>query len=434
MIFRAPAVTAAALEFQSDLDRLVAEPAPGSLRAWPLVGAGLILSLVTAAALLQVDIVVTATGRLAADAPPVLLKPLNRAILRALLVRPGDVVKAGQVLAQLDPSLPEADRAVLRLERSALAAEIARLQAELAGTPLQVGSPDTALQAHVQTERAALALARRAELLAGLAALTEAARIEAALAPQLAERLAIALELEGMKTTLAAQQTGSRLAALEARGARLEVEAALSQHDARLSDLTQRLRAAQAALAAFDSDRRREMAEALADLGPKLAQIDAALAKAERIAALSDLIAPRDGVVLAVAAGGPGSVIGESEPVVVLIPSDVALIAEIGIRSAEVGQIAAGDPVMVKIDAFPWRRFGLLEGRLQDVGRASFTPEGGAEAQHPARVMLNAGTLGGAVLLPGMTLSAEIKTGTRSVLDYFLDPLLRGLNESLREP
>ena len=88
---------------------------------------------------------------------------------------------------------------------------------------------------------------------------------------------------------------------------------------------------------------------------------------------------------------------------------------------------------MVKIDAFPWRRFGLLDGRLQDVSRASFTPQGGSDAQHPARVTLT-GTLGDAVLLPGMTLTAEIKTGTRSVLDYFLDPLLRGLNESLREP
>ena len=311
-------VTAGALEFQSDLDRLVAERIPGFLRGWPAVGAGLILALVTAAALLQVDIVVTASGRVAADAPPVLLKPLNRAVLRALLVRPGDVVKAGQVVAQLDPTLPEADRAVLILERRAMAAEVARLQAELAGTRVRIDSPDAELQARVQTERAALALARRGEILAGIDALSDSLRIESTLTPQLSERLAIAVELEGMKSTLAAQKSGSRLAALEAKGARLAVEAALSAHAARLSDLSQRLVSARAALAAFDSDRRRDVAESLADLGPKLAQIDEALAKASRIAALSDLTAPRDGVVLAVAAGGPGSVMGEVEPVVVL--------------------------------------------------------------------------------------------------------------------
>ena len=426
-------VTAGALEFQSDLDRLVAERIPGFLRSWPAVGAGLILALVTAAALLQVDIVVTASGRVAADAPPVLLKPLNRAVLRALLVRPGDVVKAGQVVAQLDPTLPEADRAVLILERRAMAAEVARLQAELAGTRVRIDSPDAELQARVQTERAALALARRGEILAGIDALSDSLRIESTLTPQLSERLAIAVELEGMKSTLAAQKSGSRLAALEAKGARLAVEAALSAHAARLSDLSQRLVSARAALAAFDSDRRRDVAEALADLGPKLAQIDEALAKASRIAALSDLTAPRDGVVLAVAAGGPGSVMGEVEPVVVLVPSDVALIAEIGIRSADVGQIAEGDVVSVKIDAFPWRRFGVIEGRLQDVSRASFTPEGGQTAEHPARVTLSGG-FGDPQLLPGMTLTADIKTGTRSVLAYFLDPLLRGLTESLREP
>ena len=71
------------------------------------------------------------------------------------------------------------------------------------------------------------------------------------------------------------------------------------------------------------------------------------------------------------------------------------------------------------------------------ISSAAFAPEGASEAQHPARVSLAGGLHdlpAGAGLLPGMTLEADVKTGTRSVLDYFLDPLLRGLNEALREP
>ncbi len=113
------------------------------------------------------------------------------------------------------------------------------------------------------------------------------------------------------------------------------------------------------------------------------------------------------------------------------------LIAEIGIRSSEVGSIAAGDPVTIKVDAFPWRRHGALQGQLQDISHGSFTPEGSSTTLHSGRVTL-LGALAdlppGADLLPGMTLTAEIKTGTRTILDYFLDPMMRGLNESLREP
>lgn len=240
-----------------------------------------------------------------------------------------------------------------------------------------------------------------------------------------------------MRSKLAASQTGSRLAALEAELARIDAEAALNQHNARLKDLAARLSGAEAALLAYESDRRRADLEALATLRPQIADLDEAMSKASRLAALSDLVAPGPGVVISVAQGGAGSVLAEGTPVVVLVPTDVPLVAEIAIRSADAGMVAPGDPVDLKIDAFPWRRHGALTGRLMDVSSASFTPEGAVEAQHPARVSLT-GDLHdlaeGAGLLPGMTLEADVKTGTRSVLDYFLDPLLRGLSEALREP
>lgn len=437
MLIRPNQISADALGFQSELDRLVAEPAPGLLRLWPLIGAGMVASIIFAASILKVDIVVTASGRLAVDAPPVLLQPMTRAILRELLVGPGDVVTAGQVLARMDPTLPEADRVSLEVERRALSAEIARLEAELAGYPLVVQDPETAMQAAVQLQRANLAASQRVELEAGLAALKQALINEQAAGPGLDERLQIAREVETMRTQLAARQSGSHLAALDARAARLDVAASLGQHRARLSDIAQKLRATDAAIAAFDSDQRRQTTEQLAKLRPRIAQLDELLAKANRLAALSELIAPQAGVVLSVAAGGPGSMMTEGDAVVVLVPSDVPLIAEIGVRSAEVGNIGVGDTVFIKIDAFPWRRYGVTEGRLEIVGRASYTPEGATEALHPARVSLR-GAMSKlpdkASLQPGMTLTAEISTGTRSVLDYFLDPLMRGLNESLREP
>jgi hemolysin D len=426
-----------ALAFQADLDRLVAEPAPLGLRLWPVLGAGMVVALVVVAALVRIDIVVVATGRLAADAPSVILQPMSRAVLVDMLVRPGDRVVAGQVLARLDSTLTDADRAALEVERRALSARVARLQAEAAGVALQAGGADLALQAQVMSQRANLAAAQRDQLQAAIRSLQQQIGSEGETAAGLRERQAIAREIEGMRVALADRQSGSHLAALEARLVRIDAETALAQHFAGLEDLAQRLAQAEAALQAFESDRKRLLIEALAEVIPRLAEVEEQLTKADRLAALADLRAPRPGVVLSVAMGGPGSLMAESDPVVVLVPTDVPLIADIGIKSSEAGTIALGDPVTIKVDAFPWRRNGSLEGVLQDVSHGSFTPEGGTQALHSGRVTL-AGALNnmppGAELLPGMTLTAEIKTGSRTVLEYFFDPLMRGLNESLREP
>lgn len=426
-----------ALEFQAELERLVAEPAPLFLRLWPALGVALIVSLVTAAGLVRLDVVVTARGRIAADAPPAILAPMSRAVLRDLMVRPGDRVVKGQVLAHLDATLPDADRAALLAQRAALVAQEARLEADLSGRGMAADTPELALQAQVQTQRAGLAAAQRSQLQAARDAASDALAAERRAASGLTERLSIATEVETMRQTLAAKQTGSRLAALESELARIDAEAALNQHAARLKDLEARLTGAEAALSAYDSDRRRADLEALAGLRPQIADLEEALSKADRLSALSDLVAPGPGVVISVAQGGAGSSLAEGTPVVVLVPTDVPLVAEIMIRSADAGSVAPGDAVDLKVDAFAWRRHGSLSGTLLDVSSASFTPDGGTEAQHPARVTLT-GRLHdlpeGTTLLPGMTLEADVKTGSRSVLDYFLDPLLRGLGEALREP
>ena len=426
-----------AIDFQNDIDRLLAEPTPLALRLWPYLGALALMALVICAANLRLDVVVVASGRLANDTPQIVLQPMARATLRDLYVRPGDLVSAGQLLARLDATLPEADRLTLVAEAAALGAEKDRLDAELTGGRLLATTADAAFQAEVLRQNDDLAATRRGILQGRIRAIAGAELAEQAAGAGLADRLAIAREIEGMRLELASRQSGSHLATLEAEAGRIDAEAALARHQARLDELAEQRVAAKADLAAFEIDRRRGILEQLGRARLRLAQLGEQLAKADRMAALADLYAPRPGIVLSVAKGGPGSVVGEGEAVVVLVPTDAPLIAEIGIKSSELGAIAPGDTVRLKIDAFPWRKHGTLTGTLTDVSHASFTPEGTVAALHSGHVRLT-GTLvqlpAGVTLLPGMTLSAEISAGSRTILDYFLDPLLRGLNESLREP
>lgn len=432
-----PRLALEAVDFQDEIGRLMAEPTPLALRLWPFLGALALATLVFCASQLRLDIVVVASGRLATDTPPVMLQPLVRATLRDLLVKPGDLVAAGQVLARLDATMPDADRAALAAEESALSAENIRLEAELAGVPLQATTPEAAFQRQVQQQRADLASARRGILAGRIAGLVAARAAELTTGAGLHQRMTIASEVEAMRRELATRQSGSRLAVLEAEAGRLNAAAGLEAHAARLADLGVRLSAAEADLQAFDLDLRRAVMEALVQNRLNLSQRRDQLAKADMLAAMTELRAPRPGVVLTVAKGGPGSVVGEGEAVVVLVPTDAPLLAEIGIKSSELGSIAAGDRVTLKIDAFAWRKHGALAGRLTDVSPASFTPEGTVAALHSGHVSLT-GTLAdlppGAMLLPGMTLSAEISAGSRTILDYFTEPLMRGLSESLREP
>ncbi len=230
-----------------------------------------------------------------------------------------------------------------------------------------------------------------------------------------------------MRSSLLEMQSGSQLALYEARLVRLRAEADQRRHAARLTELLDGQARILAELALFEAGLRRAATEGLAEARPRLLVVEESIAKARALREMSDVIAPRPGVVLQVAEGGPGSLIAAGDPIVVLVPSDVPLLAEIGLRSGDAGRIQCGDPVAIKIDAFPWKRDGILPGALADVGPASFVPEGGTDALHPAHVTFDPvgfaeGLPPGADQLPGMTLTAEIHTGTRSVLAFFLDP------------
>lgn len=436
-----PRILPEALAFQNELEALVAEPAPLVLRLWPLLAPLLLAALVAAAALLHLDIVVTGQGRLLPDAPPVVLQPMERAVLRELRVRPGEVVREGQVLAVLDGTFTEADREALDSQRRSLAAQHARLLAEQAGGDLPPAEgQDAGLQSLLLVQRQAFRVARGRMLDAELRAVQAALETERAAAAAAAGQLGIAEEVERMRATLMEGQVGSRLNLLAARAARMQVEQEQRRHLDQLGELGHRVAARRAERDAFAEDWRRQLTEDLVRVRGDLARVEEQLAKAQRLNALTLLRAPRDSVVLELAKRSPGSLVREGEPVVVLVPSDVPLIAEVTLRSADVGRLRPGDRAVLKVDAFPWRLHGMLDGRLRAVSRESYASGEGhdAVALHRGQIELGAAGLAqlpvGTGLIPGMTLVAEIKVGTRSVLGFFLEPLLRGLQESLREP
>ena len=410
-----------------ELDEFLAEPPPRTLRNTHYGAVALATLLIGMASVLKIDIVVSGTGRLSADAPTIVLQPMQLSRIEQIRVKPGDTVRKGDVLATLDPTFAQADRAALIAQRDALAAKQARIRAELDGTPY--AAADQPLEATLFRQRESQYAARIAEFDDKLTSRkADIVATEHNIA-SLTQQLAVAREVESMRETLYRGQTGSRLNSLESQATRMRTERDLRAAETLRNDAQQAVRTLRADRQDFGDMWRRELLESLVKLRADAAAIDEALTKATRLTDLVSLIAPEDGVVLDVAKRSVGSVLHEAEPLVTLVPANAPLIAEVAIGSSDVGYATAGDPVVVKVDAFPYQRFGTVAGHLRSIGEDSFA---GPDAHyHRGQIALGASKLR---LIPGMTATAEIKVGSRSVISYFLYPITRALSESIREP
>ena len=439
-----------AIGFQSNIDQIVNEQAPAHLRSTNYVVAGMLVTIVFIAAIMRVDVIVVGYGRLITQTAPISLQPLDRAVLRELRVKPGDVVQAGQILATLDSTFARADMDSLLAQKRSLTAQLMRLEAESTDSIFDVNAQADQEEKLQQT----LFVQRRGQYESRLqiydqdikrleSSIRSAERDQASLAKQ----LELARGISAMRASLLETQNGSKLQYLEAESNRLRVEQSFDDSTNRAVELRHDYQSKLSERQAFIGDWHRQILENLAGTRIEIEKLNESLAKATRINDLIVMASPADGVVLEVAKHTAGSIIREAEPLITIVPTDSKLIAEVQINSGDVGYTKPGDDVVIKIDAFPFTRHGLLKGRLLSVTEESYapgspnstaTPSGRSSSFHRARIELTDGKLEnipeGAHLIAGMTLVADIKTGTRSVISFFTGPLTEVLGESVREP
>jgi HlyD family secretion protein len=247
------------------------------------------------------------------------------------------------------------------------------------------------------------------------------------------------------------KQVGSKLNFLEAQAARMRIEQDLTDTVNRQSEINHDIQSKEAERQSFIDEWRHSLLDLLITTRTDVAKVSESISKASLIKDLVVVTAPEDGIVLDVIHRGVGSIVREGEPLVTVVQSSAKLVADININSSDIGYTRQGDDVIVKVDAFPYQRHGFLKGRLAAISEESFAANGGGNqgvlpapvkeesgAFHRGRVELMSTQLDempeGARLIPGMTLTAEIKVGRRSVLSYFLNPITRVFGESIREP
>lgn len=434
-------------EFQSDAMEIEQRKPPRLARITLYCMVALILAATLWATVSHVDMIVTAQGKLITTRPNMVVQPLETSVIREIHVRAGDVVNRGDVLATLDPTFSQADLDQLRDRVSALDAAINRLNAEMSGhdyTVTNPSDPNEILQDKLFKQRKSFNTAQLSNFDAQIASARANLETSRNDEPVLVQRLETMNSIESMRSTLMDKKVGSRLNFLLSRDARLDVESNLSRTRGSQVDYAHRVEKVSADRQVFIEDFRKQASQDLVETVAKRNSAAEDLKKTELRRKLIVLTAPADAIVLEIANRTVGSVAREAETLFVLVPRDVPLQAEVDVEGRDIGQVAVGQPVRIKYEAYPFQKFGTGSGTVRVVSHDAFAPDAKNEPTHRLqapyyRVLVDVADTKlrrqpeHMQLLPGMAVTAELKVGQRRVISYFLYPLLRGLDESIRE-
>lgn len=444
----------AILEFQWPSTAIANAPIPRSARGIAWVISSMVVAMIAAMGLIPIDQVVTARGITVPTSPTIVVQPLETAIVRSIEVREGQQVRAGELLARLDPTFAAADLGALTASVSSLGAEVGRLQAESDGKPFvaTAGDPDMALQNAIYAQRKAEYNSTLEDFARKLAEQDSIAARSHSDAAGYRDRLGLAKDVEQMRTQLQSMQVGSRLSTLSAIDSRTEMARSLANAEETEAGAKQRAAGITAERDAYVWKWQADVSQNLAEATRKLNDAKEQLNKAKLRRQLVELRAERDAVVQSIAKVSVGSVLQSGQNFLTLVPTDAPLEIELSISGREDGFVHVGDPVTIKFDTFQFSQYGMGEGRIRVISPSSFTPQDetrnptGAvpitpsepETIYRARITVDHlamhGVPGGFRMIPGMPVTTDIKVGKRTVLGYLLGRIMPIAQEGMREP
>ena len=443
------------LEFLSPSEAIAAAPMPWLARGTIWTVGSMFGAFLLATGFIQVDRVVSATGRIVSTAGNVVVQPLETAIVRSIEVRPGQRVRSGDLLAKLDPTFAAADAGAIQSQVKSLEAETARLRAELDEKPFEPADqdPSQVLQTVIYVQRAAERNAKLESYQKKIEGLDAAVARSKADEAAFRERSDVAGSIETMRKTLEERQVGSRLNSLLATDNRLEAQR-------RMSTAAETGMEAKSELAAMVADRESYLRSWRAQTGQSLSEEEHKLSDARELLhkmllrrSLVELHADRDAIVQTVAKVSEGSVLQPGQQFITLVPTDAPLEVEANISGRDIGFVRTGDVTAIKFDTFPYARFGMAYGTVKTISPDSFAaaeqlagqfagatpvPQSSTELFYRSRIGLEHIDLRSVSeslqIAPGMPVIVDIKVGQQTVLGYLVNGFTTVAGEGLREP
>jgi hemolysin D len=419
-----------------------------------------------------IDIYAVAPGKIQPDGGSKVVQPVDAGKVVAITVQNGSQVNAGDVLVELDPTESAADREAQARDFEAESAEAARRKAAIAAAQTEAMQPlpiafSAGISEPVRRREEGVQVADLAQLRSTIEGFksqrAEKAATKTRLQSTIAERqklLTLSKERVTMREKLDALGVGSRAQTIEAlqtyetqlttdtdeRGQLLEAGAAMAS-------LTQKI---DQSITQFIADQSQKLAEA----EHKRDHAEQDLIKAQSKANHTALTAPISGTVQQLAVSSLGQVVTSGQPLLTIVPLDQPLEIKAMIANQDIGFVDLGQQAVVKVDSFPFTRYGTIDGTVEKVSRDAVDerdatelsdaanaarPQGAAPGSpiktqnlvFPATIRLakRSVDVGGkdVALMPGMGVTVEIKTGQRRAIDYLLSPLREIVSQTARE-
>ena len=451
------------LEFYSPSTALAATRPIPAARSAVLIIATMVMVIIVLFAVLHIDRIVVAQGKVISMTPELVVQPLNTSVVKTIAVSVGDVVHKGQLLAQLDPTLTTADSTAALDQVDRYATEIDRLTAEnrqVAYRPRQL-TPGALVQEGIFAQRAS---AREAELryYRGQIDAQRALQAQAdADIRQYAKETGVAVDVEKMRVQLEHDQVGSRIDTLTAVNARLEAERQVLTSVQQSENARQNVAALTGQLDNYNQQWFADVSQTITSDSVQLATYRDQLEHAALNSKLIDLRAEQDATVLSVAAVSVGSVLQAGQTFFTMVPLNAPLEIDAQADGAESGFVTNGMPVTIKFTTFPSTEFGNGEGSVRMVSSDSFLTNNSGTGAVPT----SAGTASDSVftgqtpispyfydmrvtldrlalrhiskdtrIVPGMPVEADVKVGERTIWEYLIERLMPVMQDGMREP
>lgn len=396
----------------------------------------------------KIDIVAVAHGKIIPSGRVKVIQPAELGVVRAIHVQEGQWVDQGDLLIELDRTTSSADRERVRAELESGTLDRARIEALLAAL-VQEGKSLPRLSDGVSADPVSLQTQQRVlesqylehrSRLARLESELRSARAEGASIAELVRKLESTLPIVTKRAEAMKQLSGKKMASelqyLELEQVRIEQERDLASERKRLDQVAANIQTIKEQKSIQRSEFKRQLLQELDTVSRNTRALEQELVKADQRRFLQRITAPISGQVQQLAVHTIGGVVQPAQELMRVVPADDELQVEAFLQNKDIGFVETGQAAEVKIEAFPFTKYGVIHGRVVDISTDAIADEN-AGLIYAARVAMNQKKISIGVrdvnLTPGMAVSVEVKTGKRKIIEFLMAPLLRAVKETGRE-
>lgn len=394
----------------------------------------------------QIDIVAVGNGRVSTEGSVKVVQSASYGVVKRITAQEGQRVHKGDALVELDKTTAEKELATTTQSLNIARAERDILRRLAMGN----GADDIINSAGVSDEAKAILREFTASQLALVGAKEQALKGSiAGHQRQLQFNQQTKAQLEGEAQKLKDRQTKVKQK-LESANAieRIRLQNELDTLEQRITTANsaatsqgQQVLQSQLTLAQAQSQSQVSLAETNSSISgqviaqeQRIAELENNLAKAKRALEQTTITAPVDGTILALNTRTIGGVVNVAERIAQIVPDNDLLYVDVTLDNQDVGFVRVGQRVVIKVATYPFQRYGYLEGTVENISPDAVQDEKKGLV-YKAKVKLsgvNSSKKNRLKLLPGMSVSAEITTGKRRIIEFFLDPLMTHIDDSLK--